>query len=161
MKSLFQIRLAQPSDVPMIGSIAEATELFPVEMLDDMIASFFDGSVPDLWLVLKLNGEVVGFGFCEPERMTEGTWNLLAIGVLPDHQGAGGGAAIVAELEDRLRRLDARVLLVETLGTPEFERTRRFYLVNGFTEEARIRDFYEEGGDKVVFWKRLRANPSS
>ena len=49
----------------------------------------------------------------------------------------------------------ARILIVETLGTDEFLQTREFYLKNGFDEEARIRDFYEDGGDKVVFWKRV------
>ncbi|MEO1366508.1 MAG: GNAT family N-acetyltransferase, partial [Acidobacteriota bacterium] len=71
------------------------------------------------------------------------------------------GAAMLSDLEGRLRRVEARVLLVETLGTPEFEPTRRFYRTNGFTEEARIRDFYEDGGDKVVFWKRLSTAPAS
>jgi hypothetical protein len=25
----------------------------------------------------------------------------------------------------------------------------------GYVEEARVRDFYEPGGDKIVFWKQL------
>ncbi len=58
-------------------------------------------------------------------------------------------------LEAALRKIHARILIVDTLGTEEFRKTRDFYLKNGFDEEARIRDFYEEGGDKVVFWKRI------
>ena len=58
-------------------------------------------------------------------------------------------------LANRLRAGGERVLLVETMGTPAFERTRAFYRANGYAEEARIREFYEPGGDKVVFWKRL------
>ncbi|MEO1366573.1 MAG: N-acetyltransferase, partial [Acidobacteriota bacterium] len=80
MTSIFQIRPARPSDLPSIGSIATETELFPAEMLDGMIAGYLDGSARDLWLVLERGGEVVGFSFCEPERLTVGTWNLLAIG---------------------------------------------------------------------------------
>ncbi|MEL7059666.1 MAG: GNAT family N-acetyltransferase [Acidobacteriota bacterium] len=150
-----RIRPAQPSDTPTIGEIAEITSLFPSEMLDAMITGYLDQTTDDLWFVAERDGPPIGFGYCEPERMTEGTWNLLAIGVRPVDQSRGVGAAMLRDLEDRLRERAARILLVETMGTPEFERTRAFYRRNGFVEEARIRDFYEAGGDKVVFWKRL------
>jgi RimJ/RimL family protein N-acetyltransferase len=45
---------------------------------------------------------------------------------------------------------------VETSGLPEFEATRRFYERNGYVREARIRDFYRKGEDKIVFWKRVQ-----
>jgi RimJ/RimL family protein N-acetyltransferase len=48
-----------------------------------------------------------------------------------------------------------RILLVETSGLPEFERTRAFYAKHGYEEEARIREFYRAGEDKVVFRKAL------
>ncbi len=155
MEMSLQIRPAGKRDIPQIKIIADITELFPSEMLDDMIAGYFDRSKVDLWFVSELDGKAVSFGFCEPERMTEGTWNLLAIGVLPEKQSAGIGAAMMRYLEDQLRDRDARILLVETMGTPDFERTRAFYRKNGYVEEARIREFYEAGADKVVFWKHL------
>ncbi len=49
----------------------------------------------------------------------------------------------------------ARVLLVETSGLPLFERTRAFYCKCGYEEEARIRDFYKAGDDKIVYRKAL------
>ncbi|MEM9555312.1 MAG: N-acetyltransferase [Acidobacteriota bacterium] len=157
------LRPATPHDTPRIAEIADATGLFPPEMLDDMIAGYFDGSKDDLWFVAEsseppgvdASDGPIGFGFCEPERMTDGTWNLLAIGVLPARQSAGIGAAMMRHLEDTLRARGARVLIVETMGTDEFARTRAFYRRNGYVEEARIREFYEPGGDKVVFWKHL------
>ena len=148
------IRPAVAGDVASIGRLAEATDLFPAEMLGDMIAGFLDGSKPDIWFVADDSGPQ-GFGFCEPERMADGAWNLLAIGVAPDRQGQGTGAAMLRYLEAALKKAGARILIVETLGTDEFQPTRDFYLKNGFDEEARIRDFYEDGGDKVVFWKRV------
>jgi ribosomal protein S18 acetylase RimI-like enzyme len=51
----------------------------------------------------------------------------------------------------------ARVLLVETSGLPSFERTRAFYRKCGYDEEARIRDFYKAGDDKIVYRKMLDA----
>lgn len=155
MEQPSHIRPADHHDSSTIKTIAAAVELFPAEMVDDMIAGYLDGSTQDLWFVGEVKNQVVAFGFCEPERMTEGTWNLLAIGVLPDNQGAGVGQAMMTYLEDQLATRNQRILLVETMGTPAFEQTRAFYKKVGYTEEARIREFYEAGADKVVFWKKL------
>lgn len=155
MNTELTIRPAERQDIPAIKSVAENAELFPPEMLEDMISAYLDRSSNDVWFVALAGDRLVGFGFCEPERMTSGTWNLLAIGVLDDWRGRGVGAAMMRQLEDRLRATGERILIVETLGTPAFERTRSFYRTNGYVEEARIREFYEPGGDKVVYWKHL------
>jgi energy-coupling factor transporter ATP-binding protein EcfA2 len=47
------------------------------------------------------------------------------------------------------------LLLADTSGTAAFSRTRAFYREIGYLEEARIRDFWADGDDKVVFSKRL------
>ncbi len=151
----FSIRPSAAADIDAIGRIAETTGLFPAEMLPGMIGGYIDGGKADLWLTAELAGAPIGFAFCEPERMTNGTWNLLAIGVTRERQGQTVGARLVKRLEDNLRAAGHRILLVETLGTAEFARTRAFYLANGFTEQARIPEFYDVGGDKVVFWKRI------
>ena len=155
MTQTASIRPAEIRDIPAIKSIADATGLFPSDMVDDMIAGYFDGSKRDIWFVCGPESDAVAFGFCEPERMTDGTWNLLAIGVHPDSQGAGIGTAMLGYLEHRLADQGERVLLVETMGIPDFERTRSFYRKIGYTEEARIREFYEAGADKIVYWKHL------
>lgn len=148
------IRPAEARDVGAIGRLATSTDLFPGEMLDDMIAGYLSKATSDIWFV-AVDGDVLGFGYCEPERMADGAWNLLAIGVAPDRQGQGVGAAMLRHLEAALQKAGARILIVETLGTAEFQSARDFYLKNGFDEEARIRDFYEDGGDKIVFWRRV------
>lgn len=149
------IRPVERQDLPELKRITDATELFPSNMMDDMISGYFDGSKPGIWFTCVLDDKAISLGFCEPERMTEGTWNLLAIGVQPDHQGKGVGAAMMSYLENRLADQGERILLVETMGIPEFEQARAFYRKNGYIEEARIREFYEAGADKVVFWKHL------
>ena len=64
---------------------------------------------------------------------------------------------MMAFVENTLAMRGERVLLVETSALPEFERTRAFYRRIGYTEEARIRDFYKAGEDKVIFRKALSA----
>lgn len=93
--------------------------------------------------------------YAAPERMTAGTWNLYLIAVHPWHQGRGRGTALLRHVERALAMRGTRVLLVETSGLPAFARTRAFYRTNGYVEEARIREFYAAGEDKVVFREAL------
>jgi len=151
------IRPAAAADIPFIGAIAEATNLFPAAMLDKMIGGYLDNSSKDIWFVHTDEKVVTAFGFCEPERMAEGVWNLLAIGVEPGWQGQGVGAQMMRYIEKTLTELEARILLVEAMGTPELKRTRDFYLKNGYTKEACIREYYEPNADKIVFRKKLKA----
>lgn len=90
--------------------------------------------------------------------MTDRTWNLQLIAIHPNHQGQGRGAKLLGYVEQALMMHGGRMLLVETSGLPDFERTRRFYVKCGYEEEARIRDFYATGDDKVVFRKVLNAD---
>jgi hypothetical protein len=45
---------------------------------------------------------------------------------------------------------------METAGAEDFEYVRDFYRKSGYAEEARIRDFYMAGVDKVIYLKFLQ-----
>lgn len=144
-------------DVPALKDVIEASGLFPSEMLDGMIEAYLEGKSPeDIWLTAEEEG-LRAIVYCAPERMTQGTWNLLLIVVHPAVQGGGLGRLLMRHVEALLAGRGERILLVETSGLPSFEGTRRFYSRLGYEEEARIRDFYQAGEDKVIFRKQLRA----
>ncbi|MGB3294912.1 MAG: GNAT family N-acetyltransferase, partial [Phormidesmis sp.] len=69
--------------------------------------------------------------------------------------GKGRGTELLQYVETDLRDCDQRLILIETSGVGSFEPTRTFYRKNGYDEEARIRDFYNKGDDKIVFRKAL------
>ncbi len=123
-------------------------------MLDEMTAGYFAAAGEDAWLTGDEDGPGA-VAYFAPERMTEGTWNLYLIAVRPERQGSGLGTALLRRVEETLAACGGRILLVETSGLPEFGRTRAFYRRRGYDEEARIRDFYRAGEDKVVFRKAL------
>ncbi len=65
---------------------------------------------------------------------------------------------LVEHVQAQLRDLGdevARTLIVDTSSTGDYEQAHAFYGRRGFVEEARLRDFYGPGDDKVTFWKRL------
>jgi ribosomal protein S18 acetylase RimI-like enzyme len=124
-------------------------------MLAEMAEPYLSKRLPHHWLVASIDGEAVGFAYAEPERMAEGTFNLLAIAVEPGRQGRGIGKSLVRSLEEELRIGGGRVLIVETSSLDEYAGTRAFYAGQSFEQEARVRDFYAEGDHKLVFWKHL------
>lgn len=148
-------RALSRADLPALATILDGTGLFPSELLPAMAEPFLDGSAAHLWLVVREGEAVLGFAYAEPERMTDDTHNLLAIAVLPVRQNGGVGKMLVRAVERRLAETGGRVLLVETSSLADYEGTRAFYDGLGFEREARIRDFYAEGEDKVVFRKKL------
>jgi ribosomal protein S18 acetylase RimI-like enzyme len=151
------IRPITRADLPGLAAVIDATALFPGEMLEGMAAPHLAGdATPELWLTAA-GPEPLGLAYAAPERMTEGTWNLLLIAVHPQSQAMGIGTRLTREVEARLAAAGARLLLVETSGLPEFAPTRGFYARRGYAEEARIRDFYRAGEDKIIFRKALAA----
>jgi GNAT superfamily N-acetyltransferase len=155
------IRPSTPDDTIALIAIADAIGFQPneLEQLSEMLADYFGGDSDSdrFWLTDDDNGPI-GVAYCEPERMTNRTWNLQLIAIRPDRQGQGRGATLLRYVEQTLTARGGRMLLVETSGLPEFERTRAFYRQCGYEEEARIRDFYAAGDDKVVFRKVLNAD---
>lgn len=149
------IRPLLRGDLPRIAHLVDANAMFPSAMLDDMTAAYFAGdSDTQRWIVAD-TGSVTGVAYTVPEPLTEGTWNTLCICVDPAAHGQGIGTALMRQIEGELAAEGARVLLVETSGTPDFERTRGFYDMLGYEREARIRDYYSAGDDKIIFRKAL------
>ena len=125
-------------------------------MLPEMIAPFLaETPSEDLWLTCEKDSRVIGLCYARSEDLTDGTWNMLAIAVDPALQGTGAGAAMTAYLEQSLKVQGVRILIVDTSGTDDFALTRAFYAKNGYEAEARIRDFWAAGDDKVIFRKAL------
>jgi ribosomal protein S18 acetylase RimI-like enzyme len=154
------IRLTTPDDTNKLLLLAEATGLFEpdhIEELAQMLGQYFSDRADseDLWFTDDDN-EPVGVAYVAPERMTKGTWNLYLIAI-HHYQRQGHGAALLSHVEQMLAKRGERVLLVETSGLQDFEYVRAFYRKSGYDEEARIREFYKAGEDKIIFRKALRS----
>lgn len=153
------IRLTTPDDTNALLALAEATGLFETNQIEELAQMLIEhlGDKADskgVWLT-HYDREPVGVAYVAPERMTEGTWNLYLIAIHPNWQRQGRGALLLGYVERMLAENGERVLLVETSGLEEFEYVRAFYRKNGYEEEARIREFYKAGEDKIIFRKVL------
>ncbi|MEA5533828.1 GNAT family N-acetyltransferase [Crocosphaera sp. XPORK-15E] len=154
------IRPATADDKKALMAIAEAVGLFSpqeFEELDSMLTAYFEDHLnsDQCWLTYDDGAGPVGVAYYAPEPFTYGTWNLYFIAVHPNRQGEGLGAKLLRDVEQRLAERGERVLLVETSGLPNFEGIRAFYRKHEYEEEARIREFYKAGEDKIIFRKAL------
>lgn len=158
------IRPITLNDTDAVITLVNSIELFSSdelemlsEMLTDSLGEDSQSNSEPFWITDDNDGldGLVGVAYCEPERMTRGTWNLQLIAVHPTYQRQGRGANLLLFIEQALAQRGARLLLVETMGTPDFNYVREFYRKNGYSEEARIRDFYAQEADKIVFRKVL------
>jgi len=149
------IKATSTDDIPALKDVLDGTELFPSEMLPAMLAPSIAGETEAFWLTCHVEGKAVGLCYTAPEELAAGTWNMRALAVHPDLQGNGLGAALVKAAEQHLKDDGQRILIVDTSGTDDFALTRKFYMQNGYVEEARIRDFWAPGDDKVIFRKAL------
>jgi ribosomal protein S18 acetylase RimI-like enzyme len=87
--------------------------------------------------------------------MTEATYDLYWIAVDPKFQGRGIGSRLVDFLEETLKAMGARMILIETSSIPSYDKTQRFYLYKGFQEVARVPNYYHAGNDRVTYCKRI------
>lgn len=99
--------------------------------------------------------QTTGFICYGPTPMTEGTFDLYWIAVDPDFQGNGIGSKLLGFLEKVLEGLKGRMILADTSSVPQYEKTKSFYLKNGFRDVARVPDYYHPGNDRITFCKKL------
>ncbi len=149
------IRPTQANDFDALIDIATASGLFEPDQTEMLAGMLRSPSENDVWFTDEDANGPVGVAYLAPEKMTNGTWNLLFIAVHPNHQRQGRGKTILKHVQDWLRLKGERILLVETAGLDDFDYVRTFYASDGFETEARVRDFYDSGVDKVIFRKSL------
>ena len=99
--------------------------------------------------------QLVGYACFGPTPATEGTYDLYWLAVDPVVQGRGIGRALVRDVEEKLIGRGGRLLVVETSSRPDYASTRQFYVRSGYTEAARVRDFYAPADDRILLTTRL------
>jgi len=154
------VRVGRAGDAAAITALTAATGFFSPaevdianEVAEEACAKGLDGHY--VLLVAELSGQVVGWVCIGHTPCTISTFDLYWLAVSPDVQGKGVGKILVARAEDAMRERGGTLSIVETAGRPVYEPTRQFYLRVGYTEGARLEDFYAPGDAKVVYVKRL------
>lgn len=151
-----KIRAVTPDDIDGLKKVVDSSALFPSEYLDEMIYDYINNAdTQDIWFGYFDDNKPIAIGYSMPEKFTDGTYNLLAVGVSQDSQRKGVASEMMKYIEKLLKHKGGRILIVETSSDDAQIGARKFYQKIGYTQEATIRDFWKDGEDKIVFWKKL------
>lgn len=151
-----QIKHTTKADVEALKHVLDHCDLFPSNYLDDMIAPYLSQEASDnIWFSVVIKDKIVSIAYCSPMQFAEGVYNLYAIGVHQDFQKQGVAIYMIEYLESYLKERSQRILLIETSSTDSQLAARNLYHKLAYVQEATIRDFWEEGDDKIVFYKKL------
>lgn len=153
------VRTTVPADRERILALLQDTGFFRPselavarEVLDDGL----EGREPDyLSLTATLGGNPVGWVSYGPTPGTVGTYDIYWLAVDRLVQGKGIGRRLLAAAEADIRRRGGARAVIETAGQSLYGGTRSFYLKAGYTEAARLVNYYDAGDDKVVYLREF------
>ncbi len=98
---------------------------------------------------------VVGYYCIGPTPATASTFDLYWIATKRSVQGKGIGSKLDDHAMNLIRSKGGRLMIAETSSQAKYEGTRKFYIARGYTELARIRDYYRIGDDLVVYGRYI------
>jgi ribosomal protein S18 acetylase RimI-like enzyme len=148
------------SDIERVRDIVESTKFFyqhEVEIAAELVEErIMEGESSDYFFVFaEADGVTVGYSCFGPITMSKTSFDLYWIAVHNDYRGQGIGRKVLEETCRQSIKMGCSIIIAETSGLPHYEPTRAFYTNNEFELEARLKDFYAMGDDKLFYTKRI------
>jgi GNAT superfamily N-acetyltransferase len=125
-----------------------------LEIADETIAKGMDGS-GYYWITVRDEDGLVAFANYGKNAFSTHSWDLYWIAVHQESRNKKLGSVLLKACEDDARERGCRILWIETSGRPLYASTESFYVRNGYTLEASLREFYGPGDPKQVYVKTL------
>jgi ribosomal protein S18 acetylase RimI-like enzyme len=150
----------RPDDRHTVKALVERTGYFradeieiAIELVEERLARGASSGYEFIFAEIKAT--LVGYACYGPIPCTAASFDLYWIAVDPRQQRNGIGRALVEAVEHRIIARDGERLYIDTSGKDQYSPTRAFYERNGFYCDARLRDFYAPGDDRVIYAKVL------
>ena len=99
--------------------------------------------------------EVVGYICYGQTPMTASTYDLYWVVVHAKARGQGVAGLLIRAMEEKLAAMGATAIRVETSSLAEYGAARTLYAKYRYPEVARLVDFYRNGDDLIVYYKKL------
>jgi GNAT superfamily N-acetyltransferase len=147
-------------DIERIREIVVSTKFFydhevevAVELIQERLSK--GESTGYFFVFAEVDRITAAYSCYGPIPMTRSSFDLYWIVTHNDYRGKGIGKQLLAETYKHARQMGATLIIAETSGLEHYAPTRSFYDNNHFTLEARLRDFYDKGDDKYIYFKKL------
>jgi ribosomal protein S18 acetylase RimI-like enzyme len=154
--------IPQQRDVSAVKGIVTSCNMFypmeieiALELIDERLQR---GEESGYHFVFVENREnVLGYSCYGPIPMTDDRYDLYWIAVHQSLHGHGIGKALMAYTESIIWNRNGKRIYVETSSRSPYDNTRAFYMRMGYAVDAVLKDYYQDGDDKIIFSKK---NPS-
>ncbi len=162
MNTEFKIRNeVRPEDPDNVREIVASTNFFydyeidvAVELVQENLAKGNESGY-HLFFV-EMDEKTVAYSCFGLIPCTESSYDLYWIVVHNDYRGLGIGKKLLALTEQAVMKMGGTAVYAETSSQEKYLPTRRFYLTNNYLEEARLKNFYQQNDDKLIYSKVLR-----
>jgi GNAT superfamily N-acetyltransferase len=152
----------QPQDKQPVLALIRATGMFTpaeVNVAEELIDIYLGVPEQQDYRTVVIESDrkdVAGYMSWGPTPLAEDAYDLYWMAVSPSEQGEGRGKELVRWLEAEVRKLNGRMIIIETSSQPLYHRTRQFYINLDYKEVARIPGYYRPGDDRVIYAKYFR-----
>ena len=154
-------RLFRKEDRPPLEKIIRSVSNFnqmdvsvALELIDDVCEK--EERSDYIIYVLEDESKIVrGYVCFGKTPLTESTFDFYWMAIDPSFQGKGIGLHFFQFVERQVKQRGARRLMCETSSLDDYQRVVRLYEKLGYQFVARIRNFYKDGDDKLIYMKEL------
>ena len=159
MSLIFRV-IPEKRDINRVMEIVNSTKFFydhEVEVAVELISERLSkGESSGYYFVFaEVDGVTAAYSCFGPIPMSKISFDLYWIVTHNDFRGKGIGRKLLDETCNQARNMGCSILIAETSGLEHYFSTRAFYDSNKFTLEARLKDFYDNGDDKLFYTKRI------
>ena len=125
-----------------------------IDVAIEVVDATFD-PVEDYQTLAALDQEqqLLGFISFGPIPLTVNRFDIYWIAVDPENGRKGTGTILLREMEQRLKQTGSGHIYIETSSTEGYLPARLFYEKNNYQLVSRLKDFYREGDDRMIFRK--------
>jgi GNAT superfamily N-acetyltransferase len=147
-------------DINRVMEIVESTKFFydhEVEVAAELVTErLTHGESTGYYFVFaEVDGVTAAYSCYGPITMSKTCFDLYWIATHNDFRGKGIGKQLLEETYKHARNMGCKIIIAETSGLEHYSPTRAFYISNKFELEATLKNFYDEGDDKLFYTKRL------
>jgi GNAT superfamily N-acetyltransferase len=149
------------SDITAVEEILRSTGFFydfevatALEIAEETIKYGIEKS-GYFWVKLTEDERMVAFANYGKNDFSVHSWELYWIAVHQNLRHKNLGTLLLKSVEDDVRERGGRILWIETSGRPLYAPTENFYIRNGYSLAASLKDFYAPGDPKQIYSKTL------
>ena len=153
------IRQFELKDRNIIKNILAETKVFSSEEINvalELIDIYLNDKGQNDYRIFSFvdeNDIVLGYTCYGKTPMTESTYDMYWIAVNPKCHNMSIGKKLLDFVEKEIVSLNGKLIVVETSSREDYLNTRMFYIKSNYQELSRIKNYYKDNDDLVVYGK--------